>query len=166
MRHRHRPSRVATFVAEAVNVRQMQTTTEALQRSNRRAVLVSDQHALLRGYNGQAELNFAVAEQTENVDPAGHDALILMEGAAKLADSASGLARRFMEAGKPVIALTGSAGIISALVGNDAPAEQTASALVNGQLYQITDEDADWKILNAIGERLDAERGLPAAANA
>ena len=164
MRHRQSPTRVATFVAEAVNVRQMQTTTEAVQRQNRRAVLVSDQHALLRGFNGPAELNFAIAELTEQVDPQTHDALILLEGSDKLAKSATALAQRFADAGKPVIALSGSAGLISALVGNDAPSDDTASALVDGQLYQVTDEDADWKLITAVSERLDARQAVPAHA--
>ena len=162
MRHRQSPTRVATFVAEAVNIRQMQTTTEALQRNNRRAVLVSDQHALLRGFNGPAELNFAIAELTAEVDPATHEALVLMDGSDKLDASASDLAKRFMDAGKPVIALSGAAGLVSALVGNDAPSADTASALIDGQLYQVTDEDADWKLLTAVSERLDAQQAVHA----
>lgn len=157
MRHSHRPRRVATFVAESVNVRQLQTASEALQRHNRRAVLVSDQHALLRGYNGSAEINFAVAETTENIEPNAYDALVLMEGAAKLAPSATKLAKRFGDAGKPVVALTGSAALLSEISGNNTgPGEDTASAIVEGELYEVTDDDADWKILDAISEKLKA----------
>ncbi len=162
MRHRQSPSRIATFVAETVNIRQMQTTTEALQRHNRRAVLVSDQHALLRGFNGPAELNFAIAELTADVDPAAHDALVLMDGADKLAASATALAQRFLDAGKPVVALSGAAGLVSTLVGNDAPSADTASAIIDGQLYQVADEDADWKLLTAVSERLDAQQAVHA----
>ncbi|WP_300544612.1 DJ-1/PfpI family protein [Maricaulis sp.] len=168
MRHSHRPRRVAAFVAETVNVRQLQTASEALQRHHRRAVLVSDQHALLRGFNGSAEINFAVAETTGDIDPAAHDALVLMDGASRLADSASGLAKRFMEAGKPVVALTGSAGLLSALQGHDVPSGTTASAIVEGQLYEVADSDADWKILDAIAGKLDNEQAArqPAQAGA
>lgn len=162
MRHTHRPRRVAAFVAESVNVRQLQTASEALQRHNRRAVLVSDQHALLRGFNGSAEINFAVAETTDEIEPTAYDALVLMEGAAKLSDSATKLARLFGDAGRPVIALTGSASLLSEMSGQDtAPGETTASAIVDGELYEVTDNDADWKILEAITEKLSAHQDAP-----
>lgn len=157
MRHNTRPRRVAAFVAETVNVRQLQTASEALQRHNRRAVLVSDQHALLRGFNGSAEINFAVAETTADLDVGAYDALVLMEGADKLAESATALAERFKSAGKPVIALTGSAGLLSAMSGNAAPSETTASAIVDGRLYEAADADADWKILDAVTQKLQDE---------
>ena len=157
MRHTHRPRRVAAFVAESVNVHQLQTASEALQRHNRRAVLVSDQHALLRGYNGSAEINFAVAETTDEIEPNAYDALVLMEGAAKLPNSATKLAKQFGDAGKPVVALTGSAPLLSDISGQDtAPGDTTASAIVDGELYEVTDSDADWKILDAIAEKLKA----------
>jgi len=159
MRHTHRPRRVAAFVAESVNVRQLQTASEALQRHNRRAVLVSDQHALLRGYNGSAEINFAVAETTDETEPNAYDALVLMEGADKLSSSATKLAKRFGDAGKPVIALTGSAPLLSEISGQDtSPGEKTASAMLEGELYEVTDDDADWKILDAIAEKLTAHQ--------
>ena len=159
MRHTHRPRRVAAFVAESVNVRQLQTTSEALQRHNRRAVLVSDQHALLRGYNGSAEINFAVAETTDETEPNAYDALVLMEGADKLSSSATKLAKRFSDAGKPVIALSGSAPLLSEISGQDtSPGANTASALLEGELYEVTDDDADWKLLDAIAEKLTAHQ--------
>lgn len=159
MRHTHRPRRVAAFVAESVNVRQLQTASEALQRHNRRAVLVSDQHALLRGYNGSAEINFAVAETTDETEPNAYDALVLMEGADKLSSSATKLAKLFGDAGKPVIALTGSAPLLSKISGQDtSPGENTASAMLEGELYEVTDDDADWKILDAIAEKLTAHQ--------
>lgn len=159
MRHTHRPRRVAAFVAESVNVRQLQTASEALQRHNRRAVLVSDQHALLRGYNGSAEINFAVAETTDETEPNAYDALVLMEGADKLSSSATKLAKRFGDAGKPVIALTGSAPLLSEISGQDtSPGANTASAMLEGELYEVTDDDADWKLLDAIAEKLTAHQ--------
>lgn len=159
MRHTHRPRRVAAFVAESVNIRQLQTVSDLLQRHNRRAVLVSDQHALLRGFNGSAEINFAVAETTDNIEPNAYDALVLMEGADKRDESATALAKRFGEAGKPVIALTGSAALLSALSGQDtAPGETTASAIVDGKLYEVTDNDADWKIVEAISDKMTADQ--------
>jgi hypothetical protein len=154
-RTHHRPTRVATFVAEAVNVAQMQTTTEALQRHNRRAVLISEEQALLRGTNGSSELNFAVATRSDDVEPSGYDALVLMQGADNQADTALALAKQFQAAGKPVIALTGSAGLVSSLVGNTPASETTASAIVDGQLYEVSESDADWMILNAVNDRLD-----------
>ena len=156
MRHNNRPRRVAAFVAETVNVRQLQSASDALQRHNRRAVLVSDQHALLRGFNGSAEINFAVAETTDELKIGDYDALVLLDGAGRLDKSATALAERFRDAGKPVIALSGSAALISAMVGNTAAGDGTASALLDGQLYEVTDADADWKILDAVSQRLEA----------
>lgn len=157
MRHSHRPRRVAAFVAESVNVQQLQTATEALNRTNRRAVLVSDQHALLRGYNGTAEINFAVAETTTDLATDDYDALVLLEGADKRADNATTLAQRFIDAGKPVIALTGSAALLSTLSKTEPAGAETASAIVDGQLYASTDSDADWKIITAIADKLEGE---------
>ena len=157
MRHSHPPRRVAAFVAESVNVQQLQAATDALNRSNRRAVLVSDQHALLRGYNGSAEINFAVAETSDELDTAPYDAFILLEGADKLAESATRLARAFSEAGKPVIALTGAAGLLADIAGTGDTSPEAASAYIDGQLYQSTDSDADWQIINAVTDKLETE---------
>ena len=117
MKHGHRPSRVAAFVAESVNVLQLQTATDALARHNRRAVLVSGQQSLLRGKNGTAEINFAVAETVTDLDESGYDALVLLEDAATQPEHATALSKRFADKGKPVIALRGSAGIVAAIAG-------------------------------------------------
>ncbi len=163
MRHRERPRRVAAFVAESVNIQQMQSATEALHRHNRRAVLVSDQHALLRGYNGNAEINFAVAQTTEDTDPSDYDALILLDGASRLKPSAVELSRRFGDAGKPVVALSGSADLLAGMAGTDAPGDEAAAAMIDGTLYQSADDDCDWKILDAVGSRLQGGPGDDAA---
>ena len=78
-----------------------------------------------------------------------------MQGADNQADTALALAKQFQAAGKPVIALTGSAGLVSSLVGNTPASETTASAIVDGQLYEVSESDADWMILNAVNDRLD-----------
>ena len=126
MKHGPRPSRVAAFVAESVNVQQLQTANDALARHNRRAVLVSGQQALLRGKNGGTEINFAVAETVADIDEARYDALILLEDAATQKESATALAKLFSEKGKPVIALTGSASVIATLAGTEHASTETA----------------------------------------
>ena len=157
MKHGPRPSRVAAFVAESVNVQQLQTATDALARHNRRAVLVSGQPALLRGKNGTTEINFAVAETVANIDENAYDALVLLEDAVTLSESAMALAKLFVAKGKPVIGLTGTAAIIAELAGTDAPAGTTSAAYVDGHLYASDDVDGDWKIIDAVAGRMQRE---------
>ncbi|RKR03835.1 DJ-1/PfpI family protein [Maricaulis maris] len=162
MKHGPRPTRVAAFVAETVNVQQMQTATDALARHNRRLVLVSGQQALLRGKNGGTEINFAVAETVADIDESAYDALVLLEDAVTQADSASALAKLFADKGKPVIALSGSATIIAAMAGTATPTDTTAAALIDGNLYASDDADSDWKIIDAVAGRMQRE-AAPAA---
>ncbi len=161
MKHGHRPSRVAAFVAESVNVQQLQTATDALARHNRRAVLVSGQQSLLRGKNGTAEINFAVAETVADIDERGYDALVLLEDAATQSDSATALSKLFADKGKPVIALRGSASIVAAMAGAGAQSDSTSAALIDGQLYASDDDDSDWKIIDAVAGRM-AREAVPA----
>jgi len=162
MKHGPRPSRVAAFVAESVNVQQLQTANDALARHNRRAVLVSGQQALLRGKNGGTEINFAVAETVADIDEAKYDALVLLEDAGTQAESATALAKLFAGKGKPVIALTGSAAIIATLAGTDTPSAATSAALIDGHLYASDEADCEWKIIDAVIGRLQRE-AAPAA---
>lgn len=161
MKHGHRPSRVAAFVAESVNVLQLQTATDALARHNRRAVLVSGQQSLLRGKNGTAEINFAVAETVTDLDESGYDALVLLEDAATQPEHATALSKRFADKGKPVIALRGSAGIVAAIAGAGSQSDTTSAALIDGHLYANDDDDSDWKIIDAVAGRM-AREAMPA----
>ncbi|MDF1768875.1 DJ-1/PfpI family protein [Maricaulis sp.] len=161
MKHGHRPSRVAAFVAESVNVLQLQTATDALARHNRRAVLVSGQQSLLRGKNGTAEINFAVAETVTDLDESGYDALVLLEDAATQPEHATALSKRFADKGKPVIALRGSAGIVAAIAGAGSQSDATSAALIDGHLYANDDDDSDWKIIDAVAGRM-AREAMPA----
>jgi hypothetical protein len=159
MNHGQRPNRIAAFAAEKINIQQLQDASETFGRHNRRLTLVSDQQAALRGYNGPSELNFAIAETTAELTVGDYEALILLEGAPLLETSAHALTKLFVEAGKPVIALRGSAALLSDHTNAPIADTAAAAAILGGNLYVNADEDCDLKIIEAVASHLLATNG-------
>lgn len=143
-RRRHQlKGRVAAIASDRLNAEDLMRATRPLERAGYGVAVVSGGETMLTAKSDRSDdVQLLAASTIGDMDFDRYCALILPGGVEEISDSARLVADRFLEAGKPIIAMSDGVKLLADAANSPDAADAPAAISMRGQVFAARGETA------------------------